>query len=110
VTVVETSSLGVYRAVMQQKPRDLLGKAPPPVHDAFAVNLNPLESDTRRATVEELVTRYEGLLRTAGGAAEAAATVKAKAGEIATPLLAMALACLLIEVLLVQRIGRRRRS
>ena len=37
-----------------------------------------------------------------------AEAVRAKAGEIAGPLLAAALACLLIEVFLVQRIGRRR--
>jgi hypothetical protein len=110
VSFADTSLLGVYRTTLQRKPSDLLGRAPAPVREAFAVNLTPLESDLRRAPAEVLLARWQGLLRTAGESGAAAATARAKAGEIAGPLLAAALACLLVEVLLVQRIGGRRRT
>jgi hypothetical protein len=110
VTVVETSQLGVYRGVMEFRAKDLLGAAPPPVRDAFAVNLSPAESDLRRVEPDALLGRYRDLLQTGSAAEEAERTVRSKAGEVAAPLLALALACLLVEVWLVQRIGRRRRS
>lgn len=104
-----TWQLGAYRATLQLKPNDLLGRAPPPVVDAFAVNLTPLESDLRRYPPEVVLARWQGLLRSAAESGARTEAVRSKAGEIATPLLAAALACLLAEVLMVQRIGRRRR-
>ncbi|MCE9634292.1 MAG: BatA domain-containing protein [Planctomycetes bacterium] len=108
VVVSKTGTIGIYRAVMQLKAQDLLGRAPPAVKDAFTVNFSPLESDLRRIDPAEVLARYKDLIRTGGDAAAAADAVKAKAGEIAVPLLFAALLCLVIEVLLVQRIGRRR--
>ena len=109
VTFADTWLLGVYRATLELGPEDLLGAAPPPVREAFAVHLNPLESDLRRLTADQLLARWPGLLRSAAQSGARSEQVRARAGEIATPLLAAALACLLAEVLLVQRIGRRRR-
>ena len=110
ITVVETSSLGVYRAVLDLKPRDLFGAASPPLRDAFAVNLTPTESDLRRTPPEQLLTRYAGLMRTTSDSEKDEAAARSRQGEITTPLLSLALLCLLAEVILVQRIGGRRRK
>jgi hypothetical protein len=109
VSFAATGQLGVYRATLELGPSDLLGAAPPPVREAFAVGLSALESDLRRVPEDQLLARWQGLLRTAAQSGARSEQVRARAGEIATPLLAAALACLLLEVLLVQRIGRRRR-
>lgn len=109
VTFSETWQLGTYRATLQFGPSDLLGAAPPPVRDVFSVGLTPLESDLRRLPEEQVLSRWQGLLRTTAQSGARGEQVRARAGEIATPLIAAALACLLAEVLLVQRIGRRRR-
>ena len=110
VTVVETNQLGVYQAQILFKARDLFGAVPPPLRDAFSVNLTPSESDLRRFATDQVLSRYKDLIVTSGDAEKAGAERRSKAGEIATPLIIAALACLLIEVLLVQRIGRRRRK
>lgn len=109
VTFDATDALGPYEVAMEFRATDLLGGTPPPQRDRFAVNLTALESDVRRRTVEEMTTRYRDFLVLGREAEAAAEAATARAGEIATPLLAGALACLLIEVWLVQRIGRRRR-
>lgn len=108
VTVLETGQLGVFRATVRFKPKDILGATPPAERDAFAVNLPASESDLRRIEPETALSQWRDLLRSNGEAEADAEAVRAKAGEIAGPLLAAALACLLIEVFLVQRIGRRR--
>lgn len=109
VTFDETDLLGVYRAQIKLRAKDLLGGGPPPARDAFAVNLTPLESDLRRRPPEEIESRYRDLVRIGTGPQEAELAAKARSSEFATPLIAAALACLLLEVLLVQRIGKRRR-
>ncbi|MCG3133992.1 MAG: hypothetical protein HMLKMBBP_01261 [Planctomycetes bacterium] len=109
VSFPSTSQPGVYRAVAELRATELLGQAPPPVRDVFAVNLVPSESDVRRITMEEAEARWRGLLST-GRADGAAAVAKNRSSEMAVPLIAAAILCLLAEVWLVQRIGRRRTS
>jgi hypothetical protein len=109
VTFDETDQLGPYKVLLQFRATDLLGGTAPPAHDRFAVNLSALESDVRRRTTEEMTSRYREFLVLGKDAESRAEVASARAGEIATPLLAAALACLLVEVWLVQRIGRRRR-
>lgn len=109
VTFSDTEQPGIYTAKLELKPVEVLAQAPPPVRDAFAVNLTPLESDLRRVEQDVLMRRWAGLVATSEKAAVDASSARARAGEIAIPLIIAAIACLLFEILLVQRIGRQRR-
>jgi SAM-dependent methyltransferase len=109
-TFTDTNQLGAYRTVVTLKPADILAPAPPPVRDAFAVNLPPAESDLARLSPEDVASRWPGLLRVATSFAAAADAARPKGGEFHAPLIVAAILCLLGEVLLVRRIARTRTS
>jgi hypothetical protein len=107
-TVTGTGLLGAYPCVMSLKPADLLAPAPPPVKDAFAVNLNPAESDLASLKPEDVESRWAGLLRIAKDFGRAAEAARPKGGEFHAPLLIAAILCLVAEVFLVRRIAKTR--
>lgn len=104
----DTAQVGVYRTTTRFKPDRLLAAPPPPVEEALAVNMTPLESDTRRLTAEELANRWRGLVRVSDGMEDSADVVQAGAGEIWRQLLMAALICLVAESILARTIGRGR--
>jgi hypothetical protein len=107
-TVADTGRLGAYRTLVSLKPADILSPAPPPIRDAFAVNLPPAESDLDRLRPEDVQSRWPGLVRVASSFAAAADQARPKGGEFHAPLIIGALLCLVAEVLLVRRIARTR--
>lgn len=109
VEFTDTQQLGAYRTTTFFGADDVLGSAPPPELDVFAVALPSLETDTRRIPVEELSARWDGLANVSDGFEESEGSVTADAS---TPLhqylIALALLCLLGEVFVARRIGTRR--
>jgi hypothetical protein len=104
----DTGRLGAYGVVIPLKSADILAPAPPPLRDKFAVNLPAAESDLARMTVEDVQSRWPGLVRAASTFVAAADVARPKGGEFHAPLLIAALLCLLLEVLLVRRIAKSR--
>jgi hypothetical protein len=108
ITVTDTSRLGAYRLTIALRSPDILASAPPPVPDAFSVNLAPAESDLDRLRPEEVQARWPDLLRMSTTFAQAAEVVRPKGGEFHAPMILAAILCLLGEVLLVRRISKSR--
>ena len=108
VSFAGTDRLGAYATTVAFRAPDILAPAPPPERGVFTVSLNPLESDLRRVPTAELAARYDGLARVAGGLGAATETVSAGTTELHRGLLLAALLCLLAEVAVARRIGRRR--
>jgi aerotolerance regulator-like protein len=104
----ETARTGAYRVTIALRAPDILAPAPPPVTDAFAVNLTPLESDLDRMRPEEVESRWPGLLKVASSFTSVASAMRPRGGEIHGPLIIASILCLLGEVFLVRRIAKTR--
>ncbi len=108
VTFGATDRLGTYRTTLSFRSQDVLAPPPPPEQGLFTVSLNALESDLERMSEGEVEARYPDLLRVAGDLGVAAARTSAGQSALHRGLLQAALVCLLLEVLVARRIGRRR--
>jgi hypothetical protein len=108
VPPVDTPTPGAYRLTIALKPADILAAAPPPLRDAFAVNMTPVESDLARLSTADVESRWPGLVRVSPGFAAAAEMARPRGGEFHAALIIAAIACLLGEALLVRRIARTR--